>query len=385
MNQDDHMSPRQYRGILGKLHDFFDKVEDWTGIDIRKLSPLSIVNTIIRNFSPDRISKIIYYMLLFAGMGAAFASATIEYQTMTGVFGKETDISNLPVRVFSVLKKVIMGEPIHKVQTPETHSWLPLIIIFSVEVAKCTLIYKYHNREEKTRQYFRTSVRGLLIILSFCCTSIFLAQLMNKPNEDEINAKIATATTTNKNTLEKNLLPESTQDATLKELYSELEKEKENRTKRQADLENTQNDLDAEITEGRYGRDSGRGTVARGIEESLIPMRRNNLNEIEEKIDAINNEIKRQADKIKRQATTDLNKEIEEIRKGGRALDPKWMSALLSAGHEFCYPHQNGNYTRRWAIVFMVFLNLLMSAALECIIIEAFKTIGEESISGSMA
>lgn len=198
MDQDNKRTSGQHRGFLGNFRHIYEKTIDWIGLAIsffKKFRPSSVLNAIIRDLSSDRFAKVVYYVVLFAGMSAAGVSAMIEYQVITEVYNRETDIANLPVRMLKVARKVILGNPQAPADAPPTqqdssrkaHSWLPVLFVFAVEGMKCSLIYYKHSRREESGQRWSTLVRGVLIFLSFSCTLIFLAELMNKPNEDEIN------------------------------------------------------------------------------------------------------------------------------------------------------------------------------------------------------
>ena len=133
-----------------------------------------------------------------------------------------------------------------------------------------------------------------------------------------------------------------------------------------------------EVISGGNGRPPRRGAVARGIAET-----RKEILEIKK---GINEDIEARDKLLRQMVRDDVDKEITEkknsIMKGGRALDPKWMSSVLSTLHEV-WPSDNdldskGDYPRRWAVIFTLAFSAMVSAALELIINEMFKRIGRE-------
>ena len=56
-------------------------------------------------------------------------------------------------------------------------------------------------------------------------------------------------------------------------------------------------------------------------------------------------------------------------------LDPKWMSYPLSALHEAFNPEDKGNYSRKWALIFMLVFSIIVSLSFELIINEMFKRV----------
>ena len=311
----------------------------------------------------SRLNRAMYYVVLFAGIAAALTSAGVEYEVMTEVYNSETDITNLPVRAFNFGKKVLMGErastdlpPAQQDSIPrQSKSWLPFLFVFAVEGLKCSLSYYKHSRRESS-QWFTDSVRVGLFVLSLICTFIFLSQLMNKPNEDKVSKEVDTALIGIEEKVEE-------EDKTL----ADFKQDEEDITKHIAERQEA---LNKELDEGRSGRDAGEGRISRAIEKQIKSAK-------DERKDVRRDIQKRRTELV----ANEKQKITDRVRKGGRALDPKWMSASLSTVHEMIHTDQEGNYPRRWSTVFTVLFCLLASGMLELIIIEAFKRLGKEVLS----
>lgn len=394
MDRSDQSSSEQHQHI-------FSKAMDWIGVPISFLNRVLGLRKAIVSFLPSKKSspnigsssngwfnKMMYRVVVVTGIAAVWVSGTIEYEVMTEVYNAETDITNLPIRGWNFGKKVFFGKQVPVTPIPtqgdnpqvpapkldeqippdqileqediprKSKSWIPLLFVLAVEGMKCSLIYYRHSRTEISRQLSSTFLRGVLIFLSFSCTLIFLATLMNKPYEDKVNNEIAKATREINEAMKK--------DERLLELQS---------TKKRIEkaLEDRKRDVLEEIQHGGNGRRAGPGRVARALER-LVAKEKNDLKEIEEKIKSLWKDIEKDA-------ANKIKEKENQIRKGGRALDPKWMSNVLSAVHETFYPNGDGNYPRRLATIFIMLFSLLMSFALEYIIIEAFKRLGKENTS----
>ena len=104
------------------------------------------------------------------------------------------------------------------------------------------------------------------------------------------------------------------------------------------------------------------------------------LKRVNEQIEAREKDIKTE---VQGEADQEIDRQEKLIRKGGRALDPKWMSALLSTVHEFSGSNGTGDYPRSWAIVFFGCFSVMISGALQLIINEMFKRIAKRFSSYS--
>ncbi|RKU28667.1 hypothetical protein C6497_07860 [Candidatus Poribacteria bacterium] len=313
-----------------------------------------------------RLDRMMYYVVLFAGIAAVLTSMKVEYEVMTEVYNSETDITNLPTRLFNFGKKVLYSKqastdlpPTEQDSIPrKSKSWLPFLFVIAVDGMKCTLGYFKHSRRESS-QWSTDFVRVGLFIVSAIFTFIFLSQLMNKPNEDKVNTAVENALVGIKDKVEK-------EDSILTDLKQQEEDINEHIAERQRQL-------NEELDVGRSGRVAGVGRVSTAVEkqiESAKIEREKVRSKIQDRQNVLVDEIEKEEQK-----TTD------RVRKGGRALDPKWMSAPLSTLHEILIVDKEGNYPRRWATIFIVLFCLLTSGMLELIIIEAFKRLGREALS----
>lgn len=352
-------------------------------------------------------SKFMFCLILCAGIAAALVSALIEYEVVTAAYSSETDIIDLPFRGYKFLGNVLFGaqvftdpsipyklwrflgkflfgaraltdplptqqeSPAPKLdqqippgQTPEqdsipkrSTSWIPFLLVFALEVMKCGLIYYRYYRTESSGIAFTRFVRYVLIGFSAFFTLIFVTQLMHEPNEDKINEQIEMAEKQIKKDVEDN-----------DDRLSKLKKEHERLSKRIVTLEEQ---ADEERDEGRGGRDAGPGTIHTAI--------RDDINTETTRREQVNIQIKnRQKELDDEEIKEKIKKKTEQIRKGGSALDPKWMSAFLSMVHGIWSPDTASHYPRWLSTIFMWLFSGLTSLALECIIIESFKRVGKE-------
>jgi len=329
-----------------------------------------VINFLTSKSSDSSVPGVISFLALCSGIAATVVSAMIEYRVMVDAYNSVPDIISLPVEVFKFFWKLIVGEqtanPTATQQGTLKKSLLPLLTVVGLEGSKCILIlYVHSNREQKA--FLGVLLRLFLVGISLICSLIFFAQLMNKPNEDEVNTKIKEA--------RKEVLAETDQ-----KIKTDVETDKELLAFRKR-----RNDLDdqieahrdtqlQEVTSGGNGRPPGHGAVASGI-ATLIEGLKKELEEMDQKIKAREEELETKA---KEHARQEIDQREKLIRKGGRTLDPKWMSAILSALHESFYSDSEGNYPRRWAVIFFGCFSVMISGALELIINEMFKRIAKE-------
>jgi len=310
---------------------------------------------------------------LFFGTAAAVVSAMIEYKVMVHVYNSKEGIESLPWEIVKFIFHLIVGEktetPTETEQATPNNPLFPLLTVIVLEGAKCKLIIDSHS-SQKIRSLWHASLRGLLrlflVAISIFCSLVFFAQLMNKPNEDSVNAAIEEAVKDihkAKDTKMKN-------DTEL----SNLRKERQKLT--DMILENI-GEEGQEVRIVRGARD-GHGPVAEGI----VKVRAG----INSQVALIDKKIRERRGELETEATNQIKEKRKTIRKGGRALDPKWMSAILSAIHEGVSTENDegvstendeenkGNYPRNWAFWFFASFSVMISLALELIINEMFKS-----------
>ena len=317
--------------------------------------------------SPDpRVPSVVYFGALCFGIMATFVSGMIEYKVMVDAYSSAPTIVSVPLEVGKFFWNLIIGERITVTDATQqnTHkqSLLPLLTVFGLEGSKCIVIIYRHSVIE--RSLVSGLLRFFLVGISVICSLIFFAQLMNKPHEDDVNTLIETAKTTIDTATETKIANDIKTDENLSTLRS-----------RRDELYRQMDNLSAEVLEevktGGNGRSSGYGPVADGIGKAREGINEQ-LKQVNEEIKTKETEIR---NKAKTEAKTEKNEKEASIKKGGRALDPLWMSALLSALHEFF--GGTGDYSRRWAVVFFGCFSIMISFALELIINEMFKRIGK--------
>ena len=330
----------------------------------------------------------VYLIALCTGITATVVSAMIEYEIMVYAYNSQPGILSIPIETFKFIYRLIFADSLEGLfkfifgeKTPDLtptqqetskKSLLPLLTVIGLEGSKCIVILYVHSTQEK-RSFFeklpRFFLRSFLVGISLFCSLVFFSLLMNKPNEDAVQTEIEEAKKEIREKIDINQIIRD--DTIMSGLRNRLDK-----INSQIDASITMEN--EEVRSGGNGRPPGRGDVARGIAETregMIQIREGIIEEINAK------------DKLLRQiAEDDATKEINEkkgsIMKGGRALDPKWMSSVLSTLHEM-WPSDNdlgseGNYPRRWAVIFTLAFSAMVSAALELIINEMFKRIGRE-------
>jgi len=293
---------------------------------------------------------------LFFG-AAAVVSAMIEYKVVVYVYNSKEGIVSLPWEIVKFIFHLIFGEKTETEQAIPNNPLFPLLTVIVLEGAKCKLIIDSHS-SQKNRSFWRGLLRTFLIVISIFCSLVFFAQLMNKPNEDSVNAEIEEAVRGIHQTKDEKIKNDTE--------LSNLRKERQKLT--DMILENI-GEEGKEVRIVRGGGD-GHGPVAEGI----VKVR----DGINAQIDLIDNKIKNRRGELETEATNQIEEKTKTIKKGGRALDPKWMSAILSAIHEGIYTENEGenkgNYPRNWAFWFFASFSVMISLALELIINEMFKS-----------
>ena len=336
------------------------------------------INFLTGKNSGSRLPSVTYFVALCTGIMITMVSAMIEYRVMVDAYNSVPGIMSVPVEAIKFFWNLIVGEqtanPTATQQGTPKKSLLPLLTVIGLEGSKCVLILYVHSNREKGELWNRFLLRSFLVGISLICSLIFFAQLMNKPNEDEVNTEI---------------------DKDRKDVLAERDKKIANAVEndvellalreRKAELNLWIDDnLSEEIQEVKTGggeRRTGHGEVARGI----VTVR----DGVNKELERVDQKIKARRERIETTAKADAAQEIDRreklIRKGGRALDPKWMSAILSALHEVRYLNSEGNYPRRWAIIFFGGFSVMISAALELIINEMFKRIAKDLSSSPIS
>lgn len=350
--------------VLGRVFSFLRVIHSGLKIALDFLAGESL---------DSRLPSAIYFVALCSGIVATLVSAMIEYRVMVDAYNSAPGILSVPVEVAKFFWKLIIGEkitaPTATQQGTLKQSLLPLLTVVGLEGSKCVLIlYANSNREKRGlwNTFLRFLLRFFLVGISLICSLVFFAQLMNKPNEDEVNAEIEEARGNILVETNKKIADDVKDDV---ELLA-LRKRREELTLQIND--NFPKELQ-EVTSGGNGRPEGHGKVARGIATV-----REGINK---ELDRVYEKIKAREQELETKANSDAKEEIKRreklIRKGGRALDPKWMSAILSAFHEFRYSESQGNYPRRWSVIFFGCFSVMISGALELIINEMFKRIAK--------
>ena len=388
----------QHPSVSSTLANILDFLEKIPGIR-RVIAIIRAAISLLRNKSDtDSLEKIdsgtglppwFYRIAFISGMAAALVSFLIECQVMVDVYNSEgflKFLKDLPSSIRDGVKSIWGSSdeqaagPTDTQQNTPTHSfWFPLLTVAAFEGAKFILVLYRHIFQRNMgflRHLFSLSgaTRFCMIVISCYCSVVFFAQLMNKPNEDEINREIEKARTeifTGIDTkIDTKMEDKKDQDEIRKGLLTEVGTlQTENKVNRE--------DLRKEKAGEGAGGGPGDGHVAKAIVRTIT--------RVENRLGTLNGQI---ADRertlraeIREEVIEDANKELEErtkvIRKDGRALDPKWMSAVLSALYEGIHSDSEGSYTRRWAIIFLGLFSLMVSIALELIINEMFRRFAE--------
>jgi hypothetical protein len=350
---------------FGRIFNFLGVI--YSGIKV-------VINFLTGKNSDSRLPGVIYFLALCIGIAATAASAMIEYRVMVDAYNSAPHIISIPVEVVKFFWKLIAGEqivdPTATQQGTPKKSPLPLLTVVGLEGSKCILILHANSnwrQREIWNAFLRFFLRFFLVGISLICSLVFFAQLMNKPNEDEVNREIEEARERVRIETDKKIAKNVENDMDLLDW-----RERQNELNRQID-KNFAEELQ-EVKIGGNGRPGGHGGVARGIVRAREG--------VSKELERIDQKIKTRMKEIETKARVDEKQEIAQeerlIRKGGRALDPKWMSAILSAFHEFRYSESEGNYPRRWAVIFFGGFSVMISAALELIINEMFKRVAKE-------
>ena len=323
--------------------------------------------SIIRKLSSffNSLGGFIYIMTICVGTIALLVSAMIEYVIMVAAYNSEMAISSIPYEILKFVWSLLFGKQPDNIDLSDNmpRSFLfPLLNVTCFEGAKCIFTLYYYADRRRDRFWrqliFGGVLRFLLIIFSLLCSVMFFAELMNKPKEDEINEEIKIATEKLNNEINQKITDKINIDIDINRLEGEIEElDKENKSAREK--------LEAEAQRVTYG------LKARGIQQT-IDNRYKRIDELKENISKIKSKI--EAD-VKFEADEEIKEVDENIRKGGIALDPKWMSSTLSLVHEAFYPESRGVYSRKSAIFFIAFFCITVSLALELIINEMFKRV----------
>ena len=340
--------------LLGRVFNFI-----YSGIKI-------VLDSLAGEFPNSRLPNVIYLGILCSGIVATLVSAMIEYRVMVDIYNN--------VEGAKFFGELMVGEqttaPAATQHGPLKQTLLPLLTVLGLEGSKCILILYAHSNPEKGRPwdvFLGRLSRLFLIGISLICSLIFFVQLMNKPNENNVNAKIEEVRTAIRVATDEKIANNMETDTQL--LALEARREELNRQ-----IDNNLAEEFQEITSGGNERGSGYGKAARDIATTRERINAE-LKQVNEQIEAREKDIKTEA---QGEADEEIDRQEKLIRKGGRALDPKWMSALLSTVHEFSGSNGTGDYPRSWAIVFFGCFGVMVSSALQLIINETFKGIARD-------
>ena len=149
---------------------------------------------------PSTLGGFVYIIAICSGITALLISAMIEYKIMAAAYNSEIAISSIPFEVLKFFWSLIFGKQTENTMDLSTNmsiSFLfPLLTVASLEGSKCIFTLYYHSDRSKYRfwRHLFLSFSGLLRLslftISLLCSMMFFAQLMNKPNEDNINEQI---------------------------------------------------------------------------------------------------------------------------------------------------------------------------------------------------
>ena len=335
------------------------------------ISAWSVTKSIF-SFFADRDSRtglptIFILLALFFGAAAAIVSAMIEYKVMVHSYNSELGIVSLPAEFLKFIWYLIVGEdtklPTETQQTPKNNALFPILTIVALEGSKCILIIYFHSTQENGsfwRRFWRrfsqsftgVLLRLFLVAISIFCSLVFFAQLMHKPNEGSVNLAIEEAVRDIHEAKDEKMIDDTE--------LSNLRKERQKLTDM---IFESIGEEGQEVRIFRGGSD-GHGPVAEGIAKVRAGMN--------SQVSIIDDKIKDRRGELETEANTQIEEKIKTIRKGGRALDSKWMSAILGAVHEGFY-EEGGDYPRNWAFWFFASFSIMVSFALELIINEMFK------------
>ena len=329
----------------------------------------------------------VYLIALCTGITATVVSAMIEYEIMVYAYNSQPGILSIPIEMIKFIYRLIFADSLEGLlkfffggktpdltstqQEPSKKSLLPLLTVIGLEGSKCIAILYVHSTQEK-RSFWgkipRFFLRSFLVGISLFCSFVFFSLLMNEPNEDAVNQEIEDAKKEILGKIE-DIDEIIKNDTIMLDLRNRLE------------VINSHIDSNLameteEVRSGGNGRPARRGPVARGIAETregIIQMQKDKMEKIEARDQLLRQIARDDADK-------EIKKKEKSIMKGGRALDPKWMSSALSTLHKVWYSDnesdREGNYPRRWAVIFTLAFSIMVSVALELIINEMFKRIG---------
>ena len=328
-----------------------------------------------RIYSDARAARIIIAVALSTGIAAALVSAMIEFQVAVDIYNSQEGLLSFLTKPFKFVWRLVVGgqaADASNIQqdTPRTY-WFPFLTVLGFEGSKCIFVlYRYSDQKHIGFWRYLFSLSGAarlcLVVISCFCSVVFFAQLLNKPNEDEINRKIEVARTEIFTGIGSKIENEKNQDQILKDLrIKKGELEQENKV--------SLLDLRQEAKGEGTGGVGGYGPVAEGIRQ-VMEKTNEDVEVLDEKIAAREQVI---ANETTTKANEELDRRTKSIMKDGRALDPKWMSAVLSALYEGFHSDTKGNYTRRWAFFFLASFSLLVSITLELIINEMLKRVAQ--------
>ena len=336
----------------------------------------------------NQTRRLLFFFMPFAGITAAFVSAAIEYNMLTKLYDstpielseityklpEKMLFSGLHIFGISDIRERSDGEqqdskrPDNKElrnddqqnseqqNTPEGRKlWLPLMIAFAFEIAKCYLIFyrgaKSHQNLSRGNRVFMHITYVWLITISSAFTLIFFLGLMSQQQLDEVSKERAVEIETNygerteqKGTNKAERLASFDREIRrLEGMYQELLADKVRGGRYNADIQQILGDLKNE---------KARRDEYISLAETTF------LDDLGDKQDAIS--------KVKEEAAK------------SSAADPEWMKKVLDAVKIFV-GNTDKDYPRAWAYLCIGLISLSVTAALELIILCVFAIIGHES------
>ena len=266
-------------------------------------------------------------MFLFAGAVCALISGLIEYEVFAELYKK---VSGTKLPFFSI----------------------PLLIVFSLETAKVFLVF-FHKQASSTNnegylsdQSVFALVRVILFLISGICTLIFSFYSLHNPEyEKQLAKKTEEARTQHAEKLEQI-------DAAFQKRMTGIN----------AEVELWRQRLDVEAQRVINGVSEGPRYKAYENQYNRAIQNRDNLRS---ELEAARLQQLRELNMAHEQNLADLAESL----KSSREVQNKMLSAMLQV------IHSSPNYPRRHYIVVIFLISLLLTVALESVIVCSFKVL----------
>ena len=359
----------------------------WNFVKIIPKLPKLLILYIIEHAPKGPLNKWTYTLIASVGITALIVSAMIEFQVMVNMYDSSKKILSVPFQVIKFIWTVIVGGLwdgitsaldylgiINKISKQDDgqqakYSFLfPLITVAVFEGAKCGLILFRHSItkdmfEQMSWRHTITITRYALFFMSAFCSFVFFAQLMNKSNEVDINAKIKVRITNLEETKKQAADVEISRDREI-EFWNEL-------------INSNNKFIDDAIRNLQFSElgDGGEGRVSKAKKAAINEQKPKNdaenvgyLKKITEKELEIRTKYK-----VSKEEKTNIENEVrnEQIKE-----DPPWMSTSIGALHQLFIPSKRGLYSRSFAILFMCIFSIFVSIIIELVISQMFKIVG---------